>query len=87
LLWPSVPSDLGELAKLVPLGLACLATLGHLAYHNNGEQIDHVLHGHLSDAIKGRTGEKRSPMTLHIVTIAGAIATVGVLGLWAAVRP
>jgi hypothetical protein len=41
-----------------------------------------LLHGRLSGAVKGSSGERRSQMTFSIVTLAGAMSAAGVLGLW-----
>jgi hypothetical protein len=46
-----------------------------------------LLHGRLSGAMKGKSGERRSPMTFPIVTLAGGMSTAGVMGLWAGVSP
>jgi hypothetical protein len=46
-----------------------------------------LLHGRLSGAMKGKSGERKSPMTFSIVTLAGAMSTAGVMGLWAGVSP
>jgi hypothetical protein len=44
-----------------------------------------LLHGRLSGATKERSGERRSPLTFSIVTLAGAMSAAGVMGLWAMV--
>ena len=44
-----------------------------------------LLHGRLSGAVKGSSGERRSQMTFPIVTLAGAMSAAGVMGLWTVV--
>ena len=75
----------GELAKYIQIKLivSVLATIPLVML----PATTMLLHGSLSEAVKGKSGERRSPMTLQIVTMAGAMATVGVFGLWAAVSP
>jgi len=41
-----------------------------------------LLHGRLSGAVKGSSGERRSSSTFSIVTLAGAMSAAGVMGLW-----
>ena len=41
-----------------------------------------LLHGRLSSAVSGGSGERRSSLTFGIVTMAGGISAAGVLAMW-----